>query len=337
MRHSERRSGGLFRGSELFRLISMAGMLVLLGALLISNRPASLPPRQPLPDQSAAPPTGPSKTATITPEKPLEASEVRPGPSSEVDAALTDLDPEQRKAALEEFEAITDKTTEMQREEMPAYWRVMTWVDQQPLQVLKQRAKSNYVLNDLLQEPGVHRGELLKLELNVRRVLTYDVPENALGLRRLYEIWGWTSESQAWPYVMVTPALPAGIPIGPDVSGRAIFCGYFFKLQGYLEAGANPRDKPLVAPLLIGRIEPREFRKAPLVGNEAPWVIIAFCVLGLFFVGRIAWLFLRRPRIKAPTPSTSEVRDLPADEWLAGLRKSPPGKTETRDFREDEA
>ena len=35
---------------------------------------------------------------------------------------------------------------------------------------------------------------------------------------------------------------------------RVTFTGYFFKVQGYHEAGAGPRDKPLRAPLFIGRV-----------------------------------------------------------------------------------
>ncbi len=44
------------------------------------------------------------------------------------------------------------------------------------------------------------------------------------------------------------------MPEGVSIKERATLVGYFFKLQGYLEAKAKPRSAPLKAPLLIGRL-----------------------------------------------------------------------------------
>ena len=44
------------------------------------------------------------------------------------------------------------------------------------------------------------------------------------------------------------------MPIGPDVYETVTLVGYFFKMQGYMEAGAKPRAAPLQAPLFVGRL-----------------------------------------------------------------------------------
>jgi hypothetical protein len=302
----------LFRGTEFIRLVSMIGMLIVLGSLIVVIKKSN---------QASAPETATTKKTASTPSAdPVTAEKITAATTSRPD--LTDQDPEQRQAAIEEFEAVTDKTTEIQREEMAAYWRLLTWVTQQPFTDLNKRSKTNFVVNDLMQEPSVHRGELLRLELNVRRVLAYEVPDNRLGVKQVYEVWGWTSESQAWPYVAIVLDIPTGFPVGPDVSERAVFCGYFFKLQGYLEAGADPRARPLAAPLLLGRMEARPRKPAPVVGSEGPWLVALAIVAGLMLLTRIGWLIRRRYTRQAAPVKTREIEVLPPDQWLEGMQRA---------------
>ena len=102
------------------------------------------------------------------------------------------------------------------------------------------------------------------------------------ALKILYEIWGWTGESQAWLYVVVTPELPAGFPTGNEVSARATCYGYFFKVQGYLEAGAAPRARPLPAPLLSRSTGLESARSKPQVAanHDLSWVVGISVVVG---------------------------------------------------------
>jgi hypothetical protein len=122
----------------------------------------------------------------------------------------------------------------------------------------------------------------------------------------VYEVWGWTTESKAWLFVVLVPELPPGMPVGTDVYERVSFAGYFYKLQGYQEAGAGPRDKPLPAPLLIGRLtwKPSDLRVArsqPQDWTWAWWVGGIALVFGILRAG--LWLSSRRRR-------TREVREL---------------------------
>jgi hypothetical protein len=165
----------------------------------------------------------------------------------------TDEDPEEAEAAREEFQAITDGTTDLHIEEMPAYWRLMGWADRQTPAMLRQRSQRKMFYTHLVQRPDEYRGQLIHLDLNVRRVLDYPAEKNGLGIDKLYEAWGWSDESRGWLYVVVFAHLPPGMPVGPDVSESVSVDGYFMKLQGYHEAGAKPHAPPLRAPLLIGR------------------------------------------------------------------------------------
>ena len=119
---------------------------------------------------------------------------------------------------------------------------------EQSLAELKDRDPPEAVFQQLRQHPGKYRGKLLELELSVRRVVTYDVEkENPAGVKRLYELWGWPTAGRGWFYVVVTPDLPPGFPTDIDISQTVRVYGYFFKLQGYQPANAQPNAAPLAA------------------------------------------------------------------------------------------
>ena len=65
----------------------------------------------------------------------------------------------------------------------------------------------------------------------------------------LYEAWIITPETTRLPYVCVFEEAPQGLPIGPDVSERVVFNGYFLKIMKYQAC-----DVARGAPVLVGRI-----------------------------------------------------------------------------------
>lgn len=250
--------------------------------------------------------------------------------SNTAESSGADLDAEQRSAAEEEFQAITDRTTAIQVEEMPAYWRLLQWVHEQPLAQLRSRAVASPTLDDLVQRPGPERGRLLRLELNVVRALGVEIPNNDTGLQRLYEIWGWSNASGTRLYVGVVPELPPGFPTGAELSERATLYGYFFKLQGYLEAKAAPRSKPLAAPLIIGRLawQPKAAPRA--MGTESIWMVGLVILALIFVLARVllSFLYPKRtagllgPRTTGPLPT--------ADQWWDRIQT---GATSTEELR----
>lgn len=255
---------------------------------------------QPAADKKSPSPATPAEKkadsgATSAEPSQQAAEENVPGP--------TDLDQEQREAAIEEFQAVSDRTTELQPEEMPIYWRMFEWSKNQSFAEMNRRAKGRVVLNDFMQSPEVWRGELVSLDLNVRQVLAYDAPENPAGVKKVYEIRGWTTESKAWLYFVVTAWIPPEMPVGADVYENVRVTGYFLKLQGYHAAGAGPEDKPLVAPLLVGRID---WRPSPLATKQE------FDYSWLWWVGGLGILYigvrLLLPRLFGRSSAKAEKR-----------------------------
>ena len=291
------------------RLATMIVMLVVLGMLI--SRAAD--PRTW--NWLTAEPKIESRAADVATDEPEIIS---PGP--------TNLDPEERAAAVEQFQAVTDRTIELSREEMPAYWRLFNWASHQSLDELQRRASQAPVFNEFVQTPDEQRGKPFRLDLNVRRVLSYDAPPNSAGIAKVYEVWGWTTESKAWLYVVLTAQLPPGMPVGPDVNERATFAGYFFKVQGYHAAGAGPRDQPLSAPLFIGKLEWKPARSQAQTHDDIWWFGVLGGIAILYGMARLAlWYFSRNRRSVEPTSTDSEhvPKNSSLFDWLAKVEQDP--------------
>jgi hypothetical protein len=233
-----------------------------------------------------------------------------------------DEDSDEQSAAAEEFQAVTDGTTAIQPEEMFAYRRLLSWVEQQPLPDLCGRAEVEPSFNELMQRPAEHRGTLAHLSLHVRRILSYENHDPKIGASRLYELWGWSEQSPSWLYVVVTPELPAGMPVGAQVEEDADVFGYFFKLQGYQEASAPPRAEPLRAPLFVGRLDWHPVKKAPAplatpkLTPTAWFGIVAVALVGLYLI-RLAIRYAPQQR-SAASFNRGKYDDEDVGRWLVG-------------------
>jgi hypothetical protein len=322
-RTTQRARASFYRSGGALRLSSVVMLLVIVGLLMSrASDPANWvwltgPPKDDDDRQT--------RLVSATPATP---EEITPGP--------IDTDRAELSAAQEQFQAITDNTLSLGREEMPAYWRLFNWVEHQSLAQLSERADRTAVLNQFIQHPDEQRGKLFQLKLNVRQIFSYDAPANSAGVTKVYEIRGWTTESKAWLYVVLTAHLPPGMPVGPDVNETVTFAGYFLKDQGYHAAGAGPQDKPLAAPLLIGRIG---WNPPPQVAaaTDGAWnhgIIISVAIIGAIGLG--IWMFIpkqvRTVRSENPfaqhSSSGSEIQD-----WLKAAERSPAGlQSESTDF-----
>ncbi len=325
----------MFRGSELPRLL--AGLLMLALLLLLFNRLRNpdmwtwFAPNAPsstaagkTEDAKGSPTAAAIRAATdepqSTPRSTGQTREKTPSespPPRDLDKEATDQDPDEAREAAMEYQAITDGTLELQREEMVHYNRIVRWVQNQSFDTLLHRARSDLIFRQLYQSPDKYRGKLVALDLNVRQVL--DVGESENGVQ-LWEVVGWTTESNAWLYWTIVLDLPKGMPTGPNVSERARFVGYLFKLQGYHEAGAKPNAPPLKAPLLIGRLEwkPAEAAASGDTASETTWGLVLLAVVGALIGLRFVYGALRRrprtmdARVRDPSTGTA----VPIETWL---------------------
>src|SRR5262245_16570035 len=111
-RTTQRARSSFYGASGPLRLTSMITMLVII-CLLISR--AADPKNWIWLTGDAGGQQRPAAAPALTQQ--VASVEVVPGP--------TDTDPEEREAASEQIQAITDGTLALGREEMPAYWRLL--------------------------------------------------------------------------------------------------------------------------------------------------------------------------------------------------------------------
>lgn len=196
-------------------------------------------------------------------------------------AGLNDLDEDEAQNFEHEALVLRDKKP-LQGYEMPAYWRLVQWSLTQPWADEIKRSMKDVPFTHLFETPKKFRGKLIHLHLHVRRVLEYDAPENELGLEKLYEAWGATDDSKSYLYCVVFAEKPPGLPIGTEVYCDAEFTGYFLKTLAY-----QGFEKPLPAPLLIGRIrvdnpvKPLEERRDPATAWMILWGLVVAAVVGI--------------------------------------------------------
>lgn len=245
----------------------------------------------------------------------------------------TDQDSEEQEGAGEEFLAMSDKTLSIQPEEMPAYWRLFGWAERQSLKDMRKRAAKRPIYHQFAELSDQQRGKLFEIKLKVRRVLSFLAPENPAGVKKVYEIWGATDESQAWPYVVLTSELPKGMPEGTSVSEDAYFSGYFLKLQGYHEGGAKPNAPPLSAPLLIGKVAWLPTVKVAVNPPAPTWVIwVGLAICGMIGVRLFVFLLRWKSTTRGDRPvferSKANAGEVPDVQALVQSASGEPRRTE---------
>lgn len=241
MRHRSRRSEYRDQSGRLkARLFSLVVMLVVIGMLYSrAKEPRTW-------NWLVSNPDGDAPVATV------DAQAVTTAPPREtVLEGPTDLTEGQREEVAKLLAAVTDRQ-KLVDVEMPAYWRLLGWAQSQPFAELEKRSKRDVALTKLNDEPDKYRGQPLRLRLNVTRILDFDAPKNSVGVDKVYEAWGWTSDSKARPYVVVFAELPPGVKVGTEVDHELVFAGYFLKWMQY----ETYKGQKQSAPLLLGRLKP---------------------------------------------------------------------------------
>lgn len=313
-RFRPRPPGALFRGSELVRFVTVIVMFGVVFLLFSRAKDASTwrwlvtdaEPSNGGPVESASP--GLIQTAddrATTAVHGLSATATEP-------AGATDLDADELEQARWEFQAVEDKSP-LLREEMPSYWRLVSWIRRQPAHALAERARRDVLFTHLMESPAKRRGELIRVRLHLMRSLRHEADENKIGVKWLYEAWGWSNDSQPWPYVVIFPDWPRGMPLGADIREEASVDGYFLKLMAYRAHD----DKRRVAPLLIGRLT---WHPSPLrTSDEASWfwpIVLAGGGILLLCVGvRLYSSIFRCTLAGGPTPATSVA----TEQWLGQI------------------
>jgi hypothetical protein len=232
-----------FKGSEFPRLVVLAGVM-LVGWGLVWNFAGRMAP--------ALGDIEPESTVQGTPKP------IRPDPSPA-------------------FDSVNDRTPIGFRD-TAAYGLLLERArSKTPLQ-LAGEARRDLLLAHLWERPEQYRGAPIHLLGTARRILYYESKLSKTGW--LYEAWIFPNDERTVPYVCVFEDAPKGLPIGPAVSERVVFNGYFLKIMRY-QAGDVVRG----APVLVGRIgwEPSPTPTIPAIGPDRTlfWSLV---VLGVLFV-----------------------------------------------------
>jgi hypothetical protein len=265
----------------------------------------------------------PNSPKSPEPEQPPPAErKVDPGPPprlDNLDSQLTDEDSDEATEFAKNIQAITDGTKQIQKEEMWAYQQLVRWVLAQPLEVLERRSTAAPRYNWFAIHPEQRRGKLYSLDLDLRMSDLYQMPGQTPGENiYLVEAWGATTESRGRPFDVIIVDPPEGFPVKPNIRERVVFSGYFLKMQGYEPGSAKPGDKPLRAPLLIGRIEWKKI--VPIGANRSDliWLSAAGGLIALFLLVWLVRSIVQTRRGVAAVSSVTRARTPEAEvqDWL---------------------
>ena len=314
MRQRTSQPSGFFTGREFSRLSGAILMLVILAMLITSaSRPSTWTWLTGEGNDTATAPTELAAEAkksewkeTIVPE-PVGAD-----------------DSEEQDALEEEFQAVSDKAS-LSAEEMPSYWRLLRWARSQSFADMRSHARRDVLYTQLWQQPKKCRGQLISLRLHLVRSLEHEAPENSAGFEQVCEVWGWTDESQSFPYVAVLVERPAALKLGGKIDQDANFVGYFMKTMAYTDAMGERR----ASPLLLGRLQ-LDARRAAATSQPADQVAFwqTMAVGGaVLLVGGASWHWRRRTRRAKTTADPGKRAE--TEVWLQTAQTDVRGSQQT--------
>lgn len=307
---SRRRRPFIPRARETRRLLSMLGVLILVGMMIAhTSRPQTW--AWLAENQAQGGPNGDIPPSGANPEIPQVKEVVIPNP--------TDEDPAELAAVQDLFRNVRDKIP-MEIEEMASYWRLFKWSRAQTMASMEARSQKSPFFTQFWERSDKSRGKLVTLRLHIRRVLSHEAPENSAGVKRVYEFWGVTDESRGHPYVVITSELPPTMHEGANVMAEAVFCGYFLKVLGY-EASDAKRG----APLFVGKIRALpnapSLLKDPKESREEFWQGLLSGGIVLLLLAGAGFYF--RPRKSATRARLEAAIDADAEVWLANPVDAP--------------
>jgi hypothetical protein len=218
-----------------------------------------------------------------------------------------------------EFETVTDRTP-LEFRDNAAYSLLLERARGHTDQELAAVARRDVLLTHLWESPKLYRGVPIHVLGTALRVLRYPSKLSPKGW--LYEAWMIAPETTRAPYVCVFEDAPEGLPIGPNVSERIVFNGYFLKIMKYQAA-----DTARGVPVLVGRIGWQPGEPAPKPGESSMlrWTLIILGVL--FFASLARWIFQLKRFLSPPSrsilatsaPVNEEIDPARLDAWARSV------------------
>jgi hypothetical protein len=216
------------------------------------------------------------------------------------------------------FESVTDKTPMSLRDDA-AYALLIERARSRTPEQLAAETRRDILMTHLWDRPEQYRGVPIHLDGTAYAALRYDSKLSKTGW--LYEAWIYTTEGGRFPYTCVFEDPPQGFPLGPNLSERVVFNGYFLKILRY-----EARDVTRGAPVLVGRIgwDPSQSADAaaqPGSGSTLKWTLLLLALMFVVTAGR--WIAslgrLTRRDDRATTRSstrTDEIDPATLEQWV---------------------
>lgn len=180
---------------------------------------------------------------------------------------------------LERLQAIKDDTA-IRASEHDALAHVIEVLHDAAAAELDAAKHAEVTFAQLYQQPQLYRGQWVQLAGQVRRADWIRAPRNDVGVERLAELWLQPDGAPANPVAIYLLELPAGFPLGLQLTEPVVVRGFFFKRWLY-----NARDSLRTTPLLVGKtlIWSREAPAAlePVTRREIVRVVVIGAACGL--------------------------------------------------------
>ena len=276
------RNKGLFRGSELPRLLMLASFMVIGWVAFLSWKSRQVE---------------------------------RPAP------LIANLDPVPPADDRVEFQGVQDKRALNPREN-PAYKLLVDRVRETPVEQLYAESRNDLVFSQFLDHPARYRGLPVHIQGTARRIVRQSAEGSSIWPNTdYYEAFIFTGDSQGFPWWVAFEDAPSGLTLGDNIFQPVVFDGYFLKLMGY-RAGDAFRFAPLLIGRIRPVAVPAAQSGEPSGWPIKPWWLLALGALLVFGLLRwwmfARTAFGRKPGWKArssvPVTDHIEPEDLKA--WL---------------------
>lgn len=287
---------GFFRGSELVRLMVLAGVLA-----------AGLPALYLFFQQKDQPP--PARARTLEDIKPIPPRDNHPS-----------------------FKGVEDEER-VRIHDTPAYAYLLKKVRGESVEALAKESSREVLFAHIWKNPDRYRGVPIHLE-GVADFVGVNQEVAFAKDQRLYEVWIRTSESAPEHYCCVFEDAPPKFPAGPILREDVTFDGYFLKIMAYRARDlANENDPKAKAaqvqlrgvPLLVGRLtwKPQESR-APsgLLTSSYLWMfaligaLLVYSVIRLIFQSRsFASVVSAIPKVQRTSAPNDQISPQELSEW----------------------
>jgi hypothetical protein len=264
---------GLFRGSELPRLVVLAAILMAGWSYAVWR--AVAPPRP-------------------EPPKPPTAGQLAKLPPPDDSIELQGVQDKERLTAHESL----------------GYAMLVRRARETPSDKLAAASRHDVVISQIITRPARYRGLPIHLEGTARRVLSQEADGTRVFPKgKFYEAYVFTTESYPYPYIFVFEDAPSKLPVGADVWERLAFEGYFFKLMPYI-AGDKPRFAPLLIGRVVA---PSTAPVPQPSGRwQAPALVLLLTALTAYLGLRLYLKFRQAPRPGKMPEVASEPMDVSA-------------------------